>query len=159
MSNIEYHEGYLAVEVKDNKRYISNPNTANLIDTLGAEIAEDIYNGIQYDFWHFFAPEIAQAYGYGKVYSEGRSDGWLIVENPPTLDSADYDNIIEGEEVARKAIQRWEEFIGAIDELVEQCQKEYPIRMMEKLEDIRNEKSERQYNENRDIITVERIPF
>lgn len=82
MSNIEYHEGHLAICVKN--RNIIDMNTYPFFKHSNL-VVEMAYEECKEAFWEDLAPRISEKYGYGKVYSEGRSGGWLTVEFPPAL--------------------------------------------------------------------------
>jgi hypothetical protein len=84
---ITFRGGYPAVNVKDEETYHSaNEKMKALIDALPNEIGQARYESVREDFWSNVAPALAEEAGYGEVYSEGRSDGWLMVEKPPNLD-------------------------------------------------------------------------
>jgi hypothetical protein len=159
MSNIEYHSegfgrgGQPAIDVKDRTAYYHlNTETAHSIDALGPDECQAIYDGMLWDFWHELAPEIARRYGYGDVFSEGRSSGWLVVENPPDLSACDP---CYGDSGRCADVEQWESFAGEIDALVEHLQREYPARLREAVEDKEVEQREREAMAARDIATID----
>ena len=113
MSNIEYHEGHLAICVKNRNLY------SDICSCSSGELQE-AYEQCREAFWEDLAPEISEKYGYGKVYSEGRSEGWLTVEFPP-----DYVG------------ERWRSFVEEIRGEMEYCCNE---RLIEILSEISAEK-------------------
>ncbi len=155
---IEYHSEYLrkgqpAVNVKDHTAYYRvGSATARDIDTLGDRASQDIYDEIQWSFWNEWAPEISRRYGYGDVFSEGRSGGWLIVENPPDLEACDP---CYGDTGRCAELEQWEAFTVEIDQLVDRCQTEYPARLREAVENMKAEQREREAMAARDIQTRE----
>ena len=72
---IEYHsdgvgrEGHAAVNVKDHGRY-TIPDNLEQYQQAAWELCAEV-------FWED-AAELAKECGYAGVYSEGRSDGWLV---------------------------------------------------------------------------------
>lgn len=101
-----------AVNVKDDTLWARDLRTARYIADLSTSIAEAIYEDVREDFWTIHAPELARTFGYGRVYSEGRSGGWLVVETPPDLDAC---NPCYGSEGQCPACTRWFEFVDAIE--------------------------------------------
>jgi hypothetical protein len=79
----------LAVNVKDQTLWAQDPRTAKFYDELSEGVISAIYEGICEDFWSTHAQEISEGYGFGQVFSEGRSSGWLVVENTPDLSMCD----------------------------------------------------------------------
>lgn len=153
---IEYHEGQPAVDVKDRSTYWQLSDVARAaIEALGENRANAIYDGIVQDFWEVYAPEIARTYGYGAIYSEGRSGGWLVVENAPDLTAC---NPCYGDALDNGKCDdciHWEAFAAEIDALVESCSQEYPMRLLETVANIEAEQAESQAMAARDIVTVE----
>jgi hypothetical protein len=69
------------INVKDRANYYSDPEIAEIYDELGERRVSAIYEGVQEDFWYDVAPDIAGEHGYGPVFSDGRSSGWLYVSD------------------------------------------------------------------------------
>src|ERR1019366_5457602 len=88
---ITLRNGQPAVEVKDHELYAQNWRFNELQQQLGQSVCDAIYESVLEDFWRLFAPEVAKEYGYGEVWAEGRSNGWLTVGEPPILDPAELD--------------------------------------------------------------------
>jgi len=145
MNTLTYHEGQLAVNVKDLGHYwYSDPRFAKLDrDIITDDVAQMLYDQMAADFWNFDAGQIAEEYGYGKVYSEGRSGGWLIVENAPELDACDpcYGDDPTNGQCAD--CQRWLEFAERIRELVDGAPDVYIELLTEYLEDAQAEQNHR----------------
>ena len=128
---IEYHNHHLAINVKDYPRHIYNQ--------LSQEYSQSeiyiAYKDCKESFWTHYAPNLAEKYGYGKVFSEGRSDGWLVVENEPrvkmtlALPGEGTSNIIKNK-------KDWEDFSREILAEMEYC---CTVRLKEVLEEIRVE--------------------
>ena len=122
--SITFRDGKPAIDVKDHRRYRQeSAEVKALIDALPAERVQAIYEGLQSDFWTFSAPERAEERGYGGVYSEGRSSGWLLVDKPPVLDlekqgldGTDLDTEEEQLQVNRAG---WEGFEREIEQEIE----------------------------------------
>lgn len=110
-THIERHGGQPAVCVKDRELYAHTAPYAALIAQLPEDAAETIYQGVLADFWQIAGDEASER-GYGGVWSEGRSGGWLIVSNPPDLDACEpcYGESSELCDVATK----WLDFAGQI---------------------------------------------
>lgn len=77
-----------AVNVKDQTLWAQDPRTARFYDELSEGVISAIYEGVCEDFWSTHAQEISEGYGFGQAFSEGRSSGWLVVENPPDVEHA-----------------------------------------------------------------------
>src|ERR1035437_9769574 len=114
MSEIAYHSEHCqaakpAVNVKDHHVYHNDPRFTDFSE----DEFQAAYENCQEAFWESYAPEVSKHYGYGEIYSEGRSGGWLVVENPPDLES-EYpigDNLAECAAHERKLKEQWEEFV------------------------------------------------
>lgn len=153
---IKYHESKLAVDVKDRHLYRLDPIFSRTFTNLTSDEWNEIYDSVCEDFWQFLAPHIAERYGYGEVYSEGRSGGWLVVENPPSLEG-DSDEMVEGDTNALNTeVEQWEDFATAIEQLVDEMRLELLSQLGERIDDNRTERTESQAMAARDIITVER---
>lgn len=85
---IEYHNGKLAINVKDHRIYAQDPP----FEIYSQKDLQTAYEDCKEAFWTHYAPKVAEKYGYGKVFSEGRSGGWLVVEKSPRLRLQDYLN-------------------------------------------------------------------
>lgn len=84
MSKIMIRNGVPAIDVKDRYFYTGSDHDG-AFDVLTEGQTRAIYEGLQLTFWEISAPEIAKAFGYGDVYSDGRSGGWLVVEGVPAF--------------------------------------------------------------------------
>jgi hypothetical protein len=91
---IEYHNGHLATNVKDRNNY------SHLHENYSQAEIDFAYEGCKEAFWDTYAPAVAEKYGYGKVFAEGRSDGWLVVDIEP----------FTKEEKSPEDEKAWEEF-------------------------------------------------
>jgi hypothetical protein len=122
--SITFRDGKPAIDVKDRRTYHQESAEVKAsIDALPAERVQAIYEDLQSDFWTFSAPERAKEHGYGGVYSEGRSSGWLLVDKPPVLDlekqgldGTDLDTEEEQLQVNRAG---WEGFEREIEQEIE----------------------------------------
>lgn len=87
-ARLSIRDGMPAVCVKDHTAWAHDSRTADLIAELGEEIAATIYEDVQRDFWEVVAPAIADDHDYDphKVYSAGRSGGWLTIPGTYFLD-------------------------------------------------------------------------
>jgi hypothetical protein len=131
---IEYHDGHLAINVKDYHDY------SPLLEQYREAEFQDIYENCKEAFWDTYAPKVAEEYGYGKIFSEGRSDGWLVVENPPLLYEAEpyYEEMGEEEKERFQVEQaKWEGFSREISAEMEFCCDE---RLIEVLKETRARK-------------------
>lgn len=92
-------DGRPAIDVKDHGAYWHDPKLADDLETIGEAEVERIYDGLRENFWEHYAPEIARGHGYGSVYADGRSGGWLVVEGVPDfwekIDSRDPISVAE----------------------------------------------------------------
>lgn len=126
MSNIEYHEGHLAICAKDRNTISLHRHPfcdhTNIVINMA-------YQQCKETFWEDLAPKISEKYGYGKVYSEGRSGGWLTVEFPP-------DELINMQKYPQVRT-KWEMFVEEIRAEMEYCCNE---RLIEILGEISAEK-------------------
>ena len=158
--SITLRNGKPAIEVKDRTPYHARPGFTELYDAVGERIADEEYENLVWAFWNLYAPEIAEEYGYGAVYSEGRSDGWLVVENPPNLDLAGenpdadgyHDNYVDE---ANEAAKAWEAFEAQIHALMDNLSETYPARLQERLQELADEAAEAQEMAARGIVTVQ----
>ena len=150
--SITLRNGKPAIEVKDRTPYHARPGFTELYDAVGERIADEEYENLVWAFWNLYAPEIAEEYGYGAVYSEGRSDGWLVVEVPPVFEDYAFDALTdyEGAEV-----ERWEAFEAQIHALMDNLSETYPARLQERLQELADEAAEAQEMAARGIVTVQ----
>jgi hypothetical protein len=124
--SITFRDGKPAIDVKDRRTYHQeSAKVKALIDALPESVVLTVYEGAQESFWRFSAPELARAHGYGDTYSEGRSSGWLLVDNPPVLDleKQDLDGTDLDTEEERLQVNRagWEDFEREIEQEIEEC--------------------------------------
>jgi hypothetical protein len=71
------------VNVKDDVLWTYHREARAAMDALdNTALVESIYDGIVEDFWYDVAPDIAREHGYGNVWQDGRSGGWLYVDHP-----------------------------------------------------------------------------
>lgn len=169
MSTIHYRDRKPAVCVKDHTVWARDSRTADMIADLPEKIVDMVYEGVRGDFWHFFAPEIAREHGYvGTVYSAGRSEGWLILEDgllwpdyiiedgtiPPAADDADEHTRAEYAHMIAER-ERWIRFSSAIDDAVKGAGAQFVDALREHVEDVAFEASESAYWAARDVMTVE----
>jgi hypothetical protein len=104
MPHVSFREGKPAVNVKDPVLWAHHPIVGPIIEELGDERVEAIYQGTVEDFWNVWAQSIANDFGYGEIWSEGRSGGWLTTDHAPdwtyTLTEEQYDaDLAEAESV------------------------------------------------------------
>lgn len=157
MPEVTYHDGQPAVNVKDRHNYANDPKFAPFYESLGEVVVEWIYDGVQSDFWDHYAPEIAREFGYGDVYSAGRSSGWLVVEKAPELEDEDDPGCEVCEHVLltelpggeqrcddcghiqesplQKARARWAEFEQRIEQEMNYCRDQLLERLVEAVEE------------------------
>lgn len=76
-------EGLCAVEVRDDETY--HGDTRELIETIGEEHAQSLYERQQEDYFRW-ADEQAKEAGFGGVFQAGRSGGWAAVEDTRYID-------------------------------------------------------------------------
>ncbi len=108
---ITFRNGKPALNVKDIKLYQQeNAEVKALIDALDKRDVQACYERALETFWQLDAPACAKAYGYGDVYSEGRSNGWLMVEKPPTLDAEEAEELELSAAALRSNLTRWAMF-------------------------------------------------
>ena len=149
----EYHRNPKpAINVK---HYFSYNSIRHLIDEYGETEYELAYEDCKEAFWEHYAQEVSERFGYGKVYSEGRSGGWLVVENPPMFEGEKSNLEYNDDDTLKEELKKWLDFqIEILSEMDYCCNQ----RLTEILEESRrvklNENAEREYNESRDIITV-----
>lgn len=117
--------GVPAVNVKDDWVFSQHANTplGKLIDALPEDVVSNVYEGVREDFWTLAAPRLAADHGYGRVWSEGRSGGWLVVEKPPVLDLEHQDldgtDLDTDEEQLQVNRAGWEVFEREIEQEIE----------------------------------------
>jgi hypothetical protein len=94
-TDIQYHSEALggessqpAINVKDDVLYAREEPYATLIEQVGENVANALYERAREGFW-MDADVLADDFGYGEAFSEGRSGGWLVVSTPPDLDAED----------------------------------------------------------------------
>lgn len=140
-----------ACEVKDHELYAHNWRFAELQKQLGEATCNVIYESVIEDFWQHFAPMVAKEFGYGQIYSEGRSNGWLMVSNPPDLSACDP---CYGAEGKCADCEKWEDFERQIDILIIACRAEYYERLQEEIDNRAAEKIERTEMAARGVETI-----
>jgi hypothetical protein len=121
---ITFRDGKPAIDVKDRGTYYQESGEVKaLIDALPEKAVQAVYERAQSAFWDSYAPNAADAHGYGGVYSEGRSGGWLMVDNPPVLDPAELDDCEPAEAQERASVNTagWEDFEREIEAEIEEC--------------------------------------
>jgi hypothetical protein len=109
---IEYHNGKLAINVKDHHLYAQDDRFSE----YSQQVLTMAYGDCQEAFWSRFAPYSAEKFGYGKVFAEGRSGGWLIVENEPSGDELEFTP-----KEFRELIDKWEDFQAEILAAMDYC--------------------------------------
>jgi hypothetical protein len=127
------------INVKDRANYYSDPEIAKIYAELGAATVEEIYDGVQFDFWEFVAPQIAHERGYGAVFGNGRSSGWLYVPNPYGFDEGWHDD---------EAKRGFYNFASAIDEAVGAAQEMFLQRLKEAHADLERRRDENTIRSN-----------
>lgn len=154
MSNIQpitLRDGKPAIDVKDHHLYARDPIFTRFYDELGENDMNAVFEEVQENFWELYAPEISRKFGYGPVYSDGRSGGWLIVTNPPTLEKGTEE--ISSAQIRENA-ETWNRFEDAIDELVIGCRAEIASRLAQVIDERNSEATEAHEMACRDIVTV-----
>jgi hypothetical protein len=126
MAEVTFRNGEPAIDVKDHKTYHQeSAEVKALIDALPDKTVQAVYERAQSAFWDSYAPNTADAHGYGGVYSEGRSSGWLLVDKPPVLDleRQDLDGTDLDTEEERLQVNRagWDNFEREIEAEIEEC--------------------------------------
>lgn len=87
--HVHIKDGMWAVDVKDRNLRSDLPQASqDAADLLGDNTAEAIYRESQEAFW-VWAQEAAADCGFEKVYSTGRSSGWLAVDGTQDWDPAE----------------------------------------------------------------------
>lgn len=136
--SITFRDGKPAIDVKDRQTiHQARAELKALVEALPENVVQATYEGVQERFWREFAPEAAERHGYGDVYSEGRSSGWLLVDKPPVLDLAaqDLDGTDLDTEEERLQVNRagWEDFEREIDQEMEGCRSIFADELREAL--------------------------
>lgn len=86
---INIREGMWAVDVKDRETYASLPEPAQkAADKLGESATNAIYEGAKEAYWDW-AQDAAQEHGFSRVYSAGRSGGWMAVDGTQGWDPSE----------------------------------------------------------------------
>lgn len=159
MPRVSTREGHPVVEVRDRSLYAHDHVAGPMIERLGETRAENIYQGVAEDFWNFYAPEIAREFGYGAVWSAGRSSGWLWAEGADWDYPLDVERPIgpldeyDTEQYERRA--QFFKFAERIDAAVKDAQAEYVERLSEALAGDSRETIEQAHWAARDVVTVE----
>src|SRR3984957_11786357 len=109
---IEYHNGKLAINVKDHHLYAQDDRFSE----YSQQALSVAYEDCKESFWNHFAPEVAEKFGYGKVFAEGRSGGWLVVENEPNGNEIEFTP-----KEFKGLINKWENFHREILAEVDYC--------------------------------------
>lgn len=88
MPRLTVRDGNPAVEIKDRTLWARDPRTAEMIAALDEAAVEACYTMAQSTFWEVHVPETAQEHGLApeRVFSDGRSGGWLVVHGTTFLD-------------------------------------------------------------------------
>jgi hypothetical protein len=76
-SQIVFHEGAPAVNVRDRHIYANDPEYSEFYRRLPQATIDAEWQVAAEDFWRVIAPELAAEAGYGRVFASGRSNGWL----------------------------------------------------------------------------------
>lgn len=156
MTTIHYHaehcqEAKPAVDVKDHGvLYARTEPYASLIEEVGEDVANALYERAREGFW-MDADVLADEYGYGEAYSEGRSGGWLVVSEPPVINTDGYGQVCAS---ALPRAHRWEQFTQAIESAIDEARAYYVGLMREHLAAEQFERSESAQMAARDIVTV-----
>jgi hypothetical protein len=77
---ISVRDGRPAIDVKDRTLWAQEPRLSRAYAELGEETISGLWQDTAFDFWNLIVPAIAEPYSY-KVYSAGRSGGWLTVDD------------------------------------------------------------------------------
>lgn len=125
MMSIIFRDGKPVICVKDNHIYAHDPIFKPFYESIPERRWEIVYEQMQETFW-IEVNDIAQSYGYGNVYSEGRSNGWLAVENPPDVAKFGLDPSVT------RAGKRWIRFTQDVEDLMDSLRS----RMAEELREI-----------------------
>jgi hypothetical protein len=159
MPTVSYRDNHPAVNVKDQRLYWRDPNVRPMLEQLGEQRAEAIYQETAEFFWNETAPEIAREHGYtGEVYSAGRSGGWLYVNGVTLEYELDEPRPIgpldEWDTEAFEARDQFLKFAEAIDKAVDEAGDDYVYRLGQALEDDAREAIERFHWAARDVVTI-----
>lgn len=74
VAKIGMRDGAPVVDVRD--RHLYDAAERELIDAVGEDAAQRIYDGCAETFWNIDAQAIAEGHGFERCYSAGRSSGW-----------------------------------------------------------------------------------
>lgn len=154
IQEIQYHAEYSreaqpAVNVKDRVSYAHVEPYASLIQQVGEDVANALYENAQAQFWSD-ADYLAKEYGYGEVFAEGRSGGWLVVSEPPVIN-------MDGAQICASALpraRRWAQFASDVEGAIDSARSYYVELMREHLAAEEFERSESAEMAARDIVTI-----
>jgi hypothetical protein len=164
---VTYHGGEPAINVKDDVLYAHAEPYASLIERVNAITDEDgsregdmanvLYEGAAGQFWQD-AKLLAEEYGYGEAYADGRSGGWLHLERPPVFEQeeAESEGYAPGGAAAshvRANLRRWAKFNEEIDLAITQARERYVELLEEYIADVKAEEAESAAMAARDILT------
>lgn len=153
---ITYRGDDPAINVKDDCLYTRDPRFEEYVEKLGQPHIDAIYDDIREAFWTHYAPALAREYGYGEIHSDGRCDGWMLVEGTPAFNEADLDYTFRtvAHRVAQENRDQWAKFERAIDALIDGCRDQFWTSLREAVEANENEAAEAHEMACRDIATV-----
>lgn len=124
-AKVSRREGMICLEVKDHDLYRDIPED---VRTLGDELGEDrvqgLYDRAQSDFWRWVNDPLAGEHGFGQIYSEGRSSGWLAVDGTEDWENEAILNPEDDDERANRQ-RLFDFFFAALDAMEDHRQQWY----------------------------------